>query len=69
MSKTAVATGGAGFLGSHLCDKLLKNNISVICIDNLLTGNIENIEHLFGNEKFQFLKHDVTNFIHVPGDV
>ena len=69
MSKTAVVTGGAGFLGSHLCDKLLKNNISVICIDNLLTGNIENIEHLFGNEKFQFIKHDVTNFIHVPGDV
>ncbi len=69
MSKTAVVTGGAGFLGSHLCDKLLNNNISVICIDNLLTGNIENIEHLFGNEKFQFIKHDVTNFIHVPGDV
>ena len=69
MSKTAVVTGGAGFLGSHLCDKLLKNNISVICIDNHLTGNIENIEHLFGNEKFQFIKHDVTNFIHVPGDV
>jgi len=69
MSKTAVVTGGAGFLGSHLCDKLLNNNISVICIDNLLTGNLENIEHLFGNGNFQFIKHDVTNFIYVPGDV
>lgn len=67
--KTAVVTGGAGFLGSHLCDKLLENNIKVICIDNLLTGNIENIEHLFKNEYFEFIKHDVTNFIHVPGNV
>lgn len=67
--KTAVVTGGAGFLGSHLCDKLIENNIKVICIDNLLTGNTDNIEHLFGNESFEFIKHDVTNFIHVPGDV
>lgn len=69
MKKTAVVTGGAGFLGSHLCDKLLAEGLKVICIDNLLTGNIENIQHLFGNEDFQFIKHDVTNFIHVPGDV
>jgi len=68
-NKTAVVTGGAGFLGSHLCDKLLKENIQVICIDNLLTGNIKNIEHLFENENFQFIKHDVTDFIHVPGKV
>ncbi len=67
--KTAVVTGGAGFLGSHLCDKLIANNIKVICVDNLLTGRIENVEHLFGNELFQYIKHDVTNFIHVPGDV
>jgi dTDP-glucose 4,6-dehydratase len=67
--KTAVITGGAGFLGSHLCDKLVSNNIDVICIDNLLTGNIKNISHLFENDKFQFIKHDVTNFIHVPGKV
>lgn len=69
MKKTAVVTGGAGFLGSHLCDKLLSEGLKVICIDNLLTGNIENIQHLFGNEDFQFIKHDVTNFIHVPGAV
>lgn len=69
MKKIAVVTGGAGFLGSHLCDKLINENIRVICIDNLLTGNIKNIEHLFGNENFQFIKHDVTNFIHVPGKV
>lgn len=67
--KTAVVTGGSGFLGSHLCDRLLDEGMSVICIDNLLTGNIRNIEHLFGNEKFTFIKHDVTNFIHVPGKV
>ncbi|MBI9073422.1 MAG: SDR family oxidoreductase [Melioribacteraceae bacterium] len=67
--KTAVVTGGAGFLGSHLCDKLLSENLKVICIDNLLTGNLDNIDHLFGNEDFKFIKHDVTNFMHVPGDV
>jgi dTDP-glucose 4,6-dehydratase len=69
MKEVAVVTGGAGFLGSHLCDKLIENGMKVICMDNLLTGNVENIEHLFGNENFQFIKHDVTNFIHVPGRV
>lgn len=67
--KRAVITGGAGFLGSHLCEKLIENNIQVICIDNLITGNLQNIEHLFGNEDFTFIKHDVTNFIHVPGNI
>lgn len=67
--ETAVVTGGSGFLGSHLCDKLIKNNISVICIDNLLTGSLENIQHLFGNPNFHFIRHDITNFIHVPGKV
>ena len=66
---TAVVTGGAGFLGSHLCDRLLKENFKVICIDNLLTGNIENISHLIGNENFQFVKHDVTNYIFVPNNI
>jgi len=66
---TAVVTGGAGFLGSHLCDRLIAEKFRVICIDNLLTGNPDNIAHLFGNEDFQFIKHDVTNFIHVPGRV
>lgn len=69
MKKTAVVTGGAGFLGSHLCEKLLDNDIKVICLDNLLTGSLDNIEHLFGNDNFKFVKHDVTNFIHVPGNV
>jgi dTDP-glucose 4,6-dehydratase len=67
--KVAVVTGGAGFLGSHLCDRLIYENIKVICLDNLLTGRLENIEHLFGNENFQFIKLDVTNFIHVPSTV
>lgn len=67
--KTAVVTGGAGFLGSHLCDRLLSEGMRVVCIDNLITGDLENISHLFGNDNFTFIKHDVTNFIHVPGKV
>ena len=67
--QTAVITGGSGFLGSHLCDKLIGENISVICIDNLLTGSLDNIKHLFGNPLFHFIKHDITNYIHVPGNV
>lgn len=67
--KTAVVTGGAGFLGSHLCDRLLSEGCRVICIDNLLTGNIKNISHLFGNENFSFIKHDITNYIYVDGEV
>ncbi len=66
---TAVVTGGAGFLGSHLCDKLLAEGCKVICIDNLLTGNMDNIAHLFANEDFKFIKHDVTNYIFVPGRI
>ncbi|GMU89653.1 MAG: epimerase [Chlorobiota bacterium] len=69
MKKTAVVTGGAGFVGSWLCDRLISDGLRVICIDNLITGNIRNIEHLFGNPDFLFLNHDVTNFIHVPGEV
>ncbi len=69
MKKRALVTGGAGFLGSHLCEKLLANDISVVCMDNLLTGDLRNIEHLFGKEGFEFIKHDVTNFIHVPGEI
>ncbi len=65
----AVITGGAGFLGSHLCEYLLAKGHEVVCIDNLITGNLENIEHLIGNEKFRFLKHDVTDYMHVPGKV
>ncbi|MCW8960354.1 MAG: SDR family oxidoreductase [Ignavibacteriaceae bacterium] len=67
--ETAVVTGGAGFLGSHLCDKLLNEGLKVICIDNLITGNVNNIAHLAGNENFKFIKHDVTNYIFIPGKV
>lgn len=67
--KRILITGGAGFLGSHLCDRFLKEGYQVICMDNLLTGFEENISHLFGNENFTFVKHDVTNFIHVKGDL
>jgi len=69
LKKVAVVTGGAGFLGSHLCDRLLYEGMKVICIDNLITGNPDNISHLIGNENFLFIKHDITNYIHVPGKV
>ena len=63
----ALVTGGAGFLGSHLCDRLLAEGFEVVCMDNLITGSLANIEHLFGRDGFVFVDHDVTNFIHVPG--
>ncbi len=66
-SQRALVTGGAGFLGSHLCDRLLAEGWEVVCMDNLITGSLANIEHLIGREGFVFVKHDVTNFIHVPG--
>ncbi|GIW71928.1 MAG: epimerase [Planctomycetota bacterium] len=66
MARTLV-TGGAGFVGSHLCDRLLAEGHEVICLDNLLTGTLDNIEHLFGHERFRFARHDVTNYIWVPG--
>ena len=61
-------TGGAGFLGSHLCDYLLSMGNEVICMDNLITGSIDNITHIH-NEKFKFYKYDVTEFIYVDGDI
>ncbi|MEY4484690.1 MAG: hypothetical protein RL693_2142 [Verrucomicrobiota bacterium] len=67
--KTAVVTGAAGFLGSHLSDYLLAKGYKVIGLDNLITGNVRNIEHLAGNPDFDFIKHDVTHFIYLPGAV
>lgn len=60
-------TGGAGFLGSHLCDRLIKEGHYVVCMDNLITGNMNNIAHLFGNPNFKFVKYDVTEYLHVEG--
>lgn len=62
-------TGGAGFLGSHLCDKFIANGDEVICMDNFVTGSPDNIAHLMGNPKFEFIQHDVTNYVYVPGDL
>ena len=69
MAKRILITGAAGFLGSHLCDRFLKEDYEVIGMDNLLTGNIKNIEHLFPVREFQFYHHDVTKFVHVPGNI
>ncbi|MDD4734713.1 MAG: SDR family oxidoreductase [Kiritimatiellae bacterium] len=65
----SVVAGGAGFLGSHLCDYLLEKGHRVVCLDNLITGNEANIEHLSGNERFTFIKHNVTEYIDLPGTV
>lgn len=65
----SVVTGGAGFLGSHLCDYLLAHGHRVIVLDNLITGNLENIRHLLDNPDFTFVRHDVTQYIDVPGPV
>lgn len=69
MTKRAVITGGAGFLGSHLCERFLAEGWSVLCVDNLLTGNKDNIVHLLDVEGFEFMEHDVTKFIEVDGEV
>lgn len=65
----AVVTGGAGFLGSHLCEQLLRRGVGVICLDNFLTGNPANVSHLLGEPRFRLIKCDVTDFVHVPGPV
>ena len=68
-ARRAVVTGGAGFLGSHLCDFLLERRYDVLCLDNLLTGSTDNIAHLLGHPKFKFAKHDVTEYMFVEGPV
>ncbi len=67
--QVAVVTGGAGFLGSHLCEVLLDDGLEVICIDNLITGSLDNIEHLGSESRFHYVEKDVSEFIHVTGPV
>jgi len=67
--KKVLITGAAGFLGSHLCDKFIKEGFKVIGMDNLITGDLKNIEHLFKLDTFEFYHHDVSKFVHVPGDL
>ena len=66
MGKRILITGGAGFLGSHLCEHFLNHGFSVVCMDNLLTGNIDNIAHLHA-DGFSFIHHDVTNYVYLAG--
>ena len=68
MPRTLI-TGGAGFLGSHLCDRFIADGHEVVCMDNLITGNPDNIAHLIGHERFTFVHHDVSNYIYVAGDL
>lgn len=65
--KTVLITGAAGFLGSHLCDRFIREGFKVVGMDNLITGNLKNIEHLFPHADFDFYHHDVSKFVHVPG--
>lgn len=69
MQKRILITGAAGFLGSHLCDRFIKEGYRVIGMDNLITGDLKNIEHLFKLEQFEFYHHDVTKFIHIQGEL
>lgn len=68
-SKRVLITGAAGFLGSHLCDRFIAEGARVTAMDNLITGDLKNIEHLFGNKNFEFYHHDVSKFVFVPGDL
>jgi dTDP-glucose 4,6-dehydratase len=67
--KRVLITGAAGFLGSHLCDRFIKEGMHVIAMDNLITGDLKNIEHLFKLQQFEFYHHDVSKFVHVPGEL
>src|SRR5690349_9615409 len=69
VKKRVLITGGAGFLGSHLCDRFIKEGYRVIAMDNLITGDLRNIEHLFKHPDFEFYHHDVSTFVHVPGEL
>ena len=67
--KKILITGAAGFIGSHLCEKFLKEGFNVVAMDNLLTGSLTNIEHLFKLKEFEYYHHDVSKFVHVPGQL
>jgi dTDP-glucose 4,6-dehydratase len=67
--KRVLITGAAGFLGSHLCDRFLKEGYYVIAMDNLITGDLKNIEHLFKREDFEFYHHDISKYVHIPGQL
>jgi dTDP-glucose 4,6-dehydratase len=69
MSKRILITGAAGFIGSHLCDRFVNEDFDVIGMDNLITGDLKNIEHLFPKRNFNFYHHDVSKFVHVPGEL
>lgn len=69
MKKRILITGGAGFLGSHLCDRFINEGYHVIAMDNLITGDLKNIEHLFSLPDFEFYHHDITKYIHIPGHI
>jgi dTDP-glucose 4,6-dehydratase len=67
MKELILVTGGAGFLGSHLCDRLLDEGFAVVAMDNLITGSTDNIAHLIGHDDFRFVHHDVTEYIYLEG--
>ena len=67
--KVVVITGGAGFLGSHLCDRFIEDGLKVVCVDNLITGSLKNIKCLQKNKNFEFIKHDVSKKLHIKGCV
>ena len=69
MAKRVLITGAAGFIGSHLCDRFIAEGYRVVAMDNLITGDLKNIEHPFGKERFEFYHHDVTTFVYVPGQL
>jgi dTDP-glucose 4,6-dehydratase len=69
VKQRVLITGGAGFLGSHLCDRFIKEGFHVIAMDNLITGDLRNIEHLFKHQDFEFYHHDVSKYVHIPGEL
>ena len=69
VKQRVLITGGAGFLGSHLCDRFIKEGYHVIAMDNLITGDLRNIEHLFKHQDFEFYHHDVSKYVHIPGEL